>query len=90
MSGWSILIRGVVCLTGALYFLRLVAHAIADARSLLRSLEEREQIRGRHRAEAGVYLAPAATGASRDSWTDTPIALGGGALEEQADTKVDA
>ncbi len=90
MSGWSILIRGVVCLTGALYFLRLVAHAIADARSLLRSLEEREQMRGRQRVDAGVYLAPSAAGGSMESWTDTPIVQGSEALEGHKNTKVDA
>ena len=76
MSGWSILIRGMVCLAGVVYFLRLVAYAIADARSLLHSLEEREQMQGRHRIEGSVYLAPSAAGGLRESGTDTPVAHG--------------
>lgn len=90
MSGWSILIRGMVCFTGTLFFLRLVAYAIADTRGLLELIEEREERLYKQRIEGGVYLAPSVGGGTPGQWADTPVSPGQVAPGGHATTKVDA
>ncbi|UCE59014.1 MAG: hypothetical protein JSU63_16415 [Phycisphaerales bacterium] len=57
MSGWSILLKSMVCLSGALVFLRLVVSALQSADTNLKAYEQRKVKMHKERLEAG--LCPA-------------------------------
>ena len=71
MSGWSMLICGSVGFTGAVYFLRLVANAVADAQSVMQLLEKRQQRLYKERLEGGKSAAPTAVDVAKKGQTDT-------------------
>jgi hypothetical protein len=61
MSGWTILIRAVVCAVGVLMFLTLVAHELGRVGVRLEHLRRREKRtweRRRRIAEGGLQLDP--------------------------------
>ncbi len=51
MDGWSILVRGLVCLVGALLFLRILTNSLQDLREQLDAVERRKRVGARQRAE---------------------------------------
>ncbi len=56
MSGWSILITTMVCLSGVLLFLRLVASALQYADAVLLAFERHKVKMYRRRQEAAQRL----------------------------------
>lgn len=57
MSGWSMLMYGCVSFTGTVYFLKLVANAVHEARGVSKALEEHEHKLYKQRVEAGEFVA---------------------------------
>lgn len=58
MSGWSMLMYGCVSFTGTVYFLKLVANAVANAQGVTTTLEEHERKLYKQRLEADEFVAP--------------------------------
>lgn len=51
MDGWAFLVRGSVCLIGAMVFLRVVGNTLQDMRNQLDLLERRKRLAARQRAD---------------------------------------
>ncbi len=57
MTGWTILLAGAVCISGALIFLQLAADAVAGARESLHIFQNQERKALRLQQEGITYVA---------------------------------